>query len=177
MLVVLSEINCLPYLQSKGINPDVFYTDFHLFKNQIVTLKDLTVVVLFVGNCRFNKRHVVEYCKTLRKYRKNASMGINHVYVISDNIISNLDNYFVFDTDIEQLKIYNGEKFVEDDKVVLDKIRTHNANGKEPIVHLTDFDKGDATALIEEYTNKKTTVADEYKEIIQVPNLKVLLGS
>ena len=67
MLAILSEINCLDVLNSKGVYPDEFYTDIDKFKGNTVAFREATIFVIFAGNCRFNKKHTIELVKSLTK--------------------------------------------------------------------------------------------------------------
>lgn len=174
MLVVLSEINCLRVLQGLNIYPDAFYTDYDLFKNQVITMKDVTVVVILAGTCSFNKRHTIEFCKVLRKYRKDENMGINHVYVITDSEIGNLDNYFKFTNDITDLTIMNGYKVVSKDTGLLKKLASISSRNTQTKVFLSDMDKGDDTQAVEHFKTRYRG-EDDYIQLIQIPDIKKIL--
>lgn len=97
LLVVLSEIDCLSFLQSNGVYPDEFYTDFEMFKNRSVLMSDATVVVLFAGCCHFNKRRVCEFITQLKAREvSETDTGISKVHIISDSFLPNIDNYYKY---------------------------------------------------------------------------------
>lgn len=174
MLVVLAEVNCLPNLQKNGIYPDVFYTDYNLFKNQVITYKDVTVIVILSGTCRLNKRHTIEFFKILRKYRRDENMGIRHAYLISDSIINNLDNYYFMEDDITNLTVMNGKKSVEKDKALLERLRRNTP--RKATIYLSREDKGDATKIIQKIESKDA-VGDKYISVIQIPDIKKILAN
>jgi hypothetical protein len=174
MLAILSEINCLNTLKGLGIYPDAFYTDYNLFKNQVITLKDVTAVIILAGTCSFNKKHTIEFCKILRKYRKDPNMSIRHVYIISDSEISNLDNYYKFTGDISDLTIMNKYKVVEKDTQLFDKLRSYGKNDTK--LFLSDYDKGDSAKAREVYAHRGNS-EDDYKELIKVPDVKKMLAT
>ena len=157
-----------------GIYPDLFYTDYNLFKNQVITLKDVTAVVILAGTCSFNKRHTIEFCKVLRKYRRDANMSIKHVYIISDSEIGNLDNYFKFTNDIMDLTVMNGYKVIEKDTQLLKKLASYGK--KETKVFLSDFDKGDNSKAINDFQNRFRG-EDDYIDLIQIPDVKKILAT
>lgn len=96
-LVVLSEINCIAYLQKHGIVPSEFYTDFELFKNHAVSFSDTVVLCLFAGTCRFSKRRVLEYCGVLRKRMESEyDKGIKDVVVLSDTVLPTCSDYYLY---------------------------------------------------------------------------------
>lgn len=96
-LVVLSEINCLGYLQRNGISPMEFYTDFAQFKNRSVSFQDVTVLVIFAGTCRFSKRLVLEFVQVLRKrVESEYDNGIVSCIVLSDTVLPSCSDYFLY---------------------------------------------------------------------------------
>ena len=172
MLVVLSEINCLNKLNQMGIYPDIFYTDFNMFKNQVVSHKNVTAIIILAGTCNFNKRHTIEFAKILRKYRRDENMSIRHVYIVSDSEISNLDNYFKFTGDISDLTIMSGYKVLgKDDKLW----KKYKSEPKKSQVIQSDFYSNNVDKAVEEYKNRDNT-EDDYVELIQIPNIKKMLG-
>ena len=180
MLVVFSEIRCIDYLNAHGIYPEIFYTDFNLFKNQVITLKDATVLIILAGTCRLNKRLSVDFCKTLRKYRKSDNTGIQHVYVLSDSVITNLDNYHKFVDDIDNITIYNGKKVIEKNNGLITKLQAYNRMRTPCKEYLSDYDKGDTSEIIVRMKKleeaHKADKENQYENIIQIPNLRQMLA-
>lgn len=174
MLVVLSEINCLGVLKSKGVHPDAFYTDVESFKNNSVFLQDATIIVLFAGNCRFNKKHTIELIKSLQKRAESdVDKGISHVYVVSDMTVAGLRSYYKYEGNIDTVSIMRGWNEVKAGVDIWKKLATPP---KETKVYLSDYDSGDASKAVDKY-NSRFSSEDEYIKLIVEPDLKKMLAN
>lgn len=123
MLVVLSEIDCLGFLKSKGVNPDEFYTDFEMFKNRIVLKTGVDVLVIFTGCCHFNKRKVCEFITQLNIRAKSESdKGVNSVCVISDSFLPNIHSYYKYTYFPNTFDLCDGWKKVKGDVNVFEEL-------------------------------------------------------
>lgn len=177
MLAVLSEINCLDYLNEKGIYPDEYFTDFDLFKNRCVAYKDATIVVILAGICKFNKRLIVDFIKSqYRRVVNHADKGVKKVIVLTDAMIPNLDEYYKFENRLENFhkcKGWNKAKTSTDIWSELDLVQTQGAH--EVALYLDDYDKGEINNYIEKYKTHKSK-EDELIKLIQRPNVKKLIN-
>lgn len=116
MLVVLSEINCLDFLQSNGVYPDEFYTDFEMFRNKSILKTDMQVMIIFAGCCHFNKRRVCEFITQLKaRAESKTDSGVSEVCVISDSFLPNIDNYYKYYYFPNNFDLCNKWKKVESD--------------------------------------------------------------
>lgn len=172
MLAILSEIDCLKVLQSKGVYPDEFYTSIDKFRNNTPVFNDATIIVIFAGNCRFNKKHTIELIKTLTKRAEDSNDGgISHVYVVSDMTIAGLRSYYKYEGSIDTVSIMHGWNSVKDDVNIWIKLRNEP---KEAVCYYSTFDSGEVDSLVDIY-NKRYTKEDDYIPLIQIPNVKQLL--
>lgn len=176
MLAILSEINCLDYINGRGIYPDEYFTDYEMFKNRYVSYKDATVVVILAGTCRFSKRHVIELIKNLYKRVENEKdTSIKNVFVISDSVINNLDVYYKFEGNLDICKkcSYQKEKKeVLDIWLTVDEYQTQTAH--ESAIFYSDFDKCNLGKL-NEPKNKKASTEDELIRLIKKPDVKSIV--
>lgn len=173
MLVVLSEMNCLTTLQAKHVYPNQFYTDFEEFKHRAVFFKDATILVIFGGNCRFNKRITLEFVKTLiQRSEEEADSGIKKVYIISDMTLAGIRSYYKYTGNINLVDIMHGWKSAKQGVDIWKKLKTDKV---QPQVFLSAFDSGDVSELLAHY-KEEINVHDEYAAVIQVPDLRKLLA-
>lgn len=173
MLVVLSEIDCLDYIRAKGVHPAEFYTDIEAFKNNAVLFQDATILVIFAGNCRFNKKHTVKLVKDLMKRSESKSdRSIAHIYVVSDLTIAGLKSYYKYEGSIDTVKIMRGWDAVKDGVNIWLKLRNKECETK---TYYSAYDKGDITGALSEYEDRYRG-EDSYRELIQVPDVNKLYG-
>ena len=172
MLAVLTEINCLDYLNEKGIYPDEYFTDFAMFKNRCVAYKDATLVVILAGVCKFNKRLLTDFIKAQNKRALNHSdKGIKKVIVLSDSMIPNLEEYYKFENRLEKFyrcKGWNKSKSTTDIWSELDTIQTQGVH--EVALYLDDYDKGITQSYIDKYKSYESK-EDELIKFIKRPNV------
>lgn len=172
MLVVLSEINCLGRLHYMGVYPDMFFTDFEMFKNKTALFENADVIFIIAGSCQFNKHVIIDKVKELMKREINPKdNGINSVNVVTDVNIPNLRRYYKFIGDIADLTEFCGWK--NKGKVHFwDAFQTDNKKEIIDDVYLSDFDSGIADSLREEYLAKAMKdKEDKYCEIIFKPDV------
>lgn len=182
MLAVLAEINCLDYLNDKGIYPDEFFTDFGMFKNRCVAYKDATLVVILAGICKFNKRLVTEFIKSqVKRAQNHADKGIKKVIVLSDTMLPTLDEYYKFENRLENFykcKGWNKAKVTTDVWADIDTVQTQGVH--EIALYLDNYDKGDTTVYrkkSEVIRNEKDNNEDALLKLIKVPNVRQLIES
>lgn len=169
MLAVLAEINCLNSLQSMGVYPDKFYTSFDAFKDEVVSFRNATIIVIFAGSYMFNKRVVINLAKSLMKRADNKSdMGIEHVYVFSDVTLSGLYAYYKYYGHLDSVDVMRGWKTVKEGVFPWTKLRS--TKKVEAVCRYSHFDMGDAEAARKLY-NEKYSSEDEYLKLIVVPEL------
>lgn len=165
MLFVLSEIDCLDYLNRLKIYPDAFFTDIDMFKNKIIVQSDVDVLVIFAGSCRFSKRIVSELITQLRhRIEATSDTGIKSVTVLSDTILSTLDDYYVYygrPDNVHKVK----KKKVEKEKA--DILQSFVSDEKPCHSYLVDYDCKKAAEYIKERFDKD----DELLHVIQVPEI------
>lgn len=166
MFVVLSEIDCLSWLQIHGIFPDEFFTDMDLFRNKMIVYSDVDVVVLFAGSCNFRKRLV---CELVTQLRERLGKGIRSVTVYSDCVLPSLNEYYKY-TERPQVgclhnkyKKVGGEEDLWEDFEGLPKHKAKKflARGKEEHRKPTEEELKD----------------DELIKVIKIPNLQAMKGA
>lgn len=168
MLVVLSEIDCRATLTDKHVYPHEFYTDLEVFKNRTVFMRDAIVLVIFAGNCRFNKRHTLEFIKTLmRRAETERDSGIKKVYIVSDMTLAGIRSYYRYTGNLDLVDIMHGWQCVKPDVDIWRKLATEE---RETTCYLSVLDSGDVEPLIEQYKGE-THTPDEYAKLVQVPDL------
>lgn len=174
MLVVLSEIDCLNVLKSKNVYPAEFYTDLEEFKNRTAFMRDATVLVIFAGNCHFNKRHTLELVKLLMKRAETEKdNGIKNIYIVSDMTLAGIRSYYRYVGNLDVVDIMHGWKCV---KTGVDIWRKLSSEPIETICHYSKYDSGDVSGVLEQYKTE-TEEKDEYQELVAVPNLRELLAN
>ena len=176
MLVVLSEIDCLNYLQNQGIYPDEYYTDFELFKNHCASFRDATLLFILAGSCKFNKRHTTDFIKAQYKRKENEKdTGIVNVVVVTDSMIPTLNLYFKFEDNLDVVYKCNGwkkSKFSTDIWSKIDKVQTKTRH--EVALYLSDYDKGISDKFKEKYKSYESKEMDLIP-LIKKPNVKELI--
>lgn len=173
MLVVLSEINCLNNIKAKGIYPDEFYTSINTFKSNSIYFKEATIIVIFAGNCHFNKKHTIELIKNLYKRAESTTdKGVEHVYVISDMTIAGLRSYYKYEGSIDTVDIMHGWNNVKQNVNIWVKLQNEP---RETKCFLSSFDQGKADEAKARYENRHKS-EDDYVPLIQVANIKDLLA-
>lgn len=173
MLVVLSEINCLDSLKARGVYPHEFYTNLEEFKNRTVFMKDATILVIFAGNCRFNKRHTLEFVKTLmRRAETERDSGIKRVYIVSDMTLAGIRSYYKYYGNLDKVDIMHGWQCAKEGIDIWRKLATGE---QEVVCHLSPYDSGEVDTLIEQ-CKAEASVTDEYTPLIQIPNLREMFA-
>lgn len=163
MLLVLSEIDCLGYLQQRGVYPDEFFTDFEMFKNKIVVHSDVDALVIFAGSCSFGKRILQEYILSLEDRAKDESDGgINSVCVLSDIVLPKLSEYYRY---IMYLENAVRCSHWESKKGVVNILEKYEREQREAKVFLRRVDR----AKLSETLRRSRDKDDELLDIIQVP--------
>lgn len=173
MLVVLSEIECLGRLHYMGVYPDMFFTDFEVFKNQTALFDNADVVFIIAGSCQFNKHVIIDKVKELMKRELNPKdNGINSVNVVTDVNIPNLRRYYKFIGDIDDLTEFCGWK--NKGKVHFwDAFKSEDKNDIIDDVYLSDFDSGVTDELRKEYQKKAMSdKEDNYVKLIYKPDVE-----
>lgn len=174
MLVCLSEFYCLPTLNKFKIYPDIYYTDYDLFKSQIITFMDVDLIIITAGTCNFNRRRIVEFIQSLKaRLDSKSDRGIRSLTVITDSSLSSLSEYYKFTGSLNRLDKYNGWNLVERNSNILSKF---TSVPKESIVHLSKKDSGDVDEIIEDYKARYNS-EDEYIKLIRVPDVKKMIKS
>lgn len=174
MLVILSEIDCLDYIRAKGVYPAEFYTDIEAFKNNAVSFQNATILVIFAGNCRFNKKHTIKLVKDLMKRSENkGDNGIAHIYVVSDLTIAGLKSYYKYEGSIDTVTIMHGWDAVKSDVNIWLKLKNNECDTK---TYYSAYDRGDITGALSEFEDRYRG-EDSYRDLIQVPDVKKLVGA
>lgn len=178
MLAVLTEINCLDYLYERGIFPDEYFTDFELFKNRCTGYKDATIVIITAGLCRFSRRKTVELIKSQVKRANNEKdTGVNRVFVISDTVIPNLDEYYKFQDNLDIFSQYRGDRIRKNNIDVWSIVDDYQTEGKhDTVIFLDPADKNDTNELREVCKNKKS-FEDDLIRLIKRPDVKSIILS
>lgn len=103
MLYVLSEMDCLGYLQGRGIYPDMFFTDTNEFRNRVAMARGVDVLIIMAGGCEFNKNVVNELIRVIRDRANNAEdSGVNSLCVLSDVTLPSIRGYYKYRLSPEQ---------------------------------------------------------------------------
>ena len=173
MLTILSEINCLEKLNTLGVYPDEFYTDIEIFKNNTASFRDATVLVIFAGNCAFNKKHTIELVKNLMKRASSESdFGVKAVYVVSDTVIPSLTSYYKYTGNLDVVDIMRGWNSVKSGVNIWSKLSSRKKDSK---LFLSSYDECNSEAAREAYKNRHRA-EDDYIRLIQIPNVKEMLS-
>ena len=91
-LFILAERDTLEFLNSKGVYPDSFYTDFDKFVASSVYFTETDVVILVTGLCYFNEMRL---CDLYSKLSGRVGAGLNSVVLLSD-IELNTSEYYKY---------------------------------------------------------------------------------
>lgn len=170
MLVILSEIDCIDKLNNNGIYPDKFFTDVDLFRNHAISFTDAHIIIIFAGNCRFNKKHTIELVKYMYKRSENqADRGISSLFVLSDSELPLPMEYFRFSEDLFELTRYRGKRNMG----LADIWGSVSSVKKEAEVFLSDYDKG--SYIKEKSSFKRASSEEDLIRLIRVPDVKTLL--
>ena len=171
MFYVLAEMNCLQTLNKFGIYPDEFYTDIAKFKENSVAFWDATILIIFAGNNFFNKRHVVELAKDLLKRIELKDGAVKHVYVISDSTLPSLGSYYKYTHTMDKVDIMRGWNCVKKGIIIWHKLKTPE---KKSICFMSPYDMG-SSIHIKRQIESSVGLDDDYRKLIQIPDLKKLL--
>ena len=176
MLVVLAEIDCLDYLQSQGIMPDEYYTDYEVFKQRCASFKNATELIILAGSCQFNKRHTTEFIKAQVKRQNNPNdKGISNVIVLTDYMIPTLELYYKFDDNLDEVYKCSGWKKAKTPTDIWGVVDESQTKVKHEIaMYLSDFDQGNAEKAREKsksYYSKE----EELIRLIQQPDVRQII--
>lgn len=165
MLMVLSEIDCLSYIQSMGVYPDSFFTDFDTFQHHVVVKDNADIIIILAGTCSFSKRAVEDYITTLiQRKESKTDTGIRSIRVMSDTVLKKTNDYYLYDTRPDYFyHVVGGKK----GKTLEDVWGLYRSDVKDCAKYLdrTDLD------LISSDLKKKHDRDDELLSIIQIPHL------
>lgn len=168
MLVVLSEIHCLDKLNSLGVYPDEYYTDFDSFKIRSAYFMNAEVLIILGGNFRFNKRAVALLVASLRNRRYDSNDGsIKKIWVMTDQHIQGISHYYLYKGVFDGITEYRGWKKTTDQHNPLAESASEPKLARE---FLSAYDEGNADALVKQYTDiaSDTTKDMEYEQHIKV---------
>ena len=165
MLIFLTETNILNYLNTRGIYPDSYYTSIKAFKEDMISFNDATVVIVFSGNCRFNRKLTTELAITLQSRAEKGGLGISDVVILTDMELPEIKKYFYY-TDSPDIadEYIKGKKTRSDLKILSDFV----GEPKKSYVKLNSYDRGDITKPLNSFNNRNT-FDDKYKELIKIP--------
>ena len=166
MLLVLSEIECLDYLNSVDVYPDIYFTDFKMFKNMVVGTDGADIVILLAGTCRFSKRIISELATQLmNRADSETDGGIRSVCVMSDTDLRSVPLYYkYYGRPYSFIPIENGKP----KKTPVDLWSRYTSAPKESTVYLVSDDTSQLADTIKKRHNKD----DELLEVIQTPEMK-----
>lgn len=163
MLMVLSEINCLNFLNAKNVYPDEFYTDFELFKHKVMVMQGVDVIVIFAGSCNFGKRILQEFINILYKRAKDETDGgIRSVCTITDTVLPKIDKYYMYNARPDKFYECSGWK---KGNVLVDVWSDYVSDYVETKVFLEHKDLSSVGEAIDAMKDED----DELLEIIKVP--------
>ncbi len=170
MLVVLSEMNCLSKLQALGVYPDEFFTDEVAFREQSAMFMDATVLVIFGGSFRFNKRMMINLIKNLMKRQESTvDVGIKSVHVFSDSTISGLFAYYKYRGSLDKVDVMRGWNVIKKDVFPWGKLQTPEKKTKTV---MSRYDLNDSSEAREAYKKQRGTgVEDVYMKLIKIPKV------
>lgn len=169
MLVVLSELNILNKLNNLGVFPDDFYTDPSQFKNQMIYFNNATVVIIFMGNCRFNVKNIISLIKSLQNREQNETdRGIKEVIVISDITLPSIKKYYKYTNDIKDAVLMSSWTKQQTNTNIIEKLQTDK---KDTRLFLSNLDKGYTEDLyIAEQIDKNHE--DKYISLIKIATIE-----
>jgi len=153
-----------------GVYPDVFYTDEVAFREQSAMFMDATVIVIFGGSFRFNKRMMVNLIKNLMKRQESSvDTGIKAIHVFSDSTISGLYAYYKYYGTLEKVDVMRGWSVLKKDVFPWSKLQTSE---RETKTVMSRYDLNDASKERELYKEQKGKgVEDVYMNLIKVPKV------
>lgn len=162
-------------LNKLGVYPDEFYTDLDTFRNRAITFKDATLMVIFAGSFRFNKRHTIEMIKNfVKRASSEKDSGIKKVYVLSDVVIPSLNKYYKYLNTIDRVDIMRSWDAVRTDVDIWKFLKTEKRESK---CFMSSYDLGNANSYRDAYTSpERKNTEDEYTKLIFIPNIKEMLS-
>lgn len=171
-LLMLSEINCWEYLNTKGVYPDEFYTDFVMFRNRASTFVDADIIILIAGSCRFSKRHVLNLAKVLQKRADDPNdNGVRSLTVITDLFLPSIDRYYKFQGKIPNISEYHGWKLRVKNSDILSRVSKGNKN-TDIKLFLTPYDEGNVEHLRDKYKSLDSP-DEELRSLIKKPSFEI----
>lgn len=167
-VIVLSETNCIDFLRANGFEPAEFYTDVDLFTKKAIFFNDVIVVVLFAGACSFSMRKMHDICKNLHERAISDDNGVSDLLLISDSIMSNWDDYFLYRDNPLKCVRYSRYKATSG---LFDLTSLKYDKSPTTDVFLTDADYGYNEKALEEVRDIDTQ-EEELIKLIKVPVFK-----
>ena len=161
--MVLSEIDCLSFIQNEGVYPDAFFTDFETFKQHIVVKENVDVIIILAGNCHFSKRVLQEYALQLYEREKDTSdSGIRSVTILSDYVLDRLDSYYLYDTRPDMcIEVKNGKRSKKESNIW----ESYRSGECECAKYLEPYNSNEVAGIIKRRYDKD----DELLSVIKVP--------
>ena len=173
-LIILSEIDCLELMQSKGIMPSEYYTDFETFKDRSSIFNNCIVVCLLAGTSHFSKRRLIELCKNLSKsINSEYGSGIKDIYILSDCILGNCDSYYLYRELPVKFDWYKHWQCKRKDIEFWSKLQYEPCSPENCVKYYSNYDKAD-TMELENKINNRYRGMDDLIEVIQKPDLSML---
>ena len=168
MLAIYSEANVLENLNKDGVFPDIFATDIDKFRNILIGVGTEATVVVILSNGGVSDRFkAMELIDSLRKRQKDGYL--KQAFILSNNTIKQLDDYYMYDLSLSRLEKYNGLKstgIVQ--KYLLASLSTASENGT---VELSEYDRGSAEFARATYY-VVSQEKEDYKDLIRKPKSK-----
>ena len=165
-LIILSEIDCLELMQSKGIMPSEYYTDFETFKDRASIFNDCIVVCLLAGTSHF--------CRNLSKsINSEYGSGIKDIYILSDCVLNNCDSYYLYHELPVKFDWYKRWSCKKKGLTFWDKLQYEACEPKNCACYYSEYDKSD-TMNLERKINERYRAMDDLIDIIQKPDLSML---
>ncbi len=129
MLVILSDMDNLQWLNKHEIYPDMFYTDFSTFKKQMILFKSATVVVMHITLNKILRTMIQSIiAELIERVNDPEDTGIERLYILTSYKTDSFpnQNYYYMHNDPTSVSLMRNEKVLKDLNFVdlLDEIQT-----------------------------------------------------
>lgn len=167
-LVIFSETNTLTYLNRCGIYPDIFYTDFKKFCDDVPLMDNVDILIIITGGCEVPRRKLITEFSVLRGLQNSEYANITSVEVLSDLQLPQIEDYYrYFNGNLFEYKHYIGWHEVHSDGGF--KLKDYRSKPKPCEIHLSKTDLGVTkkyTELLQKTYSKQASGDEVYRNLI-----------
>lgn len=138
MLVVLSELGTLKYLNNNGVYPDLYSNDFITFKDTVAMLAEVDVIIITCSSPKFPRTKFKQFLLALKDIANQENSNIKSLTILSNYQLNYIDRYYFFEDNFKTT--LEASRWIEDKTKLkkVDILAQYKCKPKESRMQLRD---------------------------------------